>query len=68
MPDEDEELNDALRENALGPKRAQGDSGSIEQHPLADQLEVIRYLKGQQATGAGGVGPRFTKMIPPGQD
>jgi len=35
MGDEDD-LKEAIRENAKGPAKAAGDSGSIEQHPLRD--------------------------------
>ena len=30
----DKTLRDAIRENALGPKKVTGDAGSVEQHPL----------------------------------
>ena len=33
-----EDLEQTIRDNAAGPKRAQGDSGSVEQHRRADQL------------------------------
>ena len=40
----DATIENAIKENAAGPKRAQGDSGSVEQHSLADQIEADRYL------------------------
>jgi len=60
-----EELGDAIRENAQGPKRAQGDSGSVEQHDLKDQIEADRYLASKEAAKKG-LGLRRTKVSPPG--
>lgn len=60
-----EDLGQAIRENAQGPKRAQGDSGSIEQHSLQDQIEADRYLASKQAAKKG-VGVKMTKVVPPG--
>ncbi len=60
-----EELTDAIRENAAGPKRAQGDSGSVEQHDLKDQIEADRYLASKEAAKKG-LGVRMTKVVPPG--
>ncbi len=62
MPDE---LQDAIKENAQGPKRAQGDAGSVEQHDLKDQIEADRYLASKEAAKKG-LGVRMTKVIPPG--
>jgi len=64
MPD-DPMITDAIRENAAGPKRAQGDSGSVEQHDLKDQIEADRYLSSKEAAKKG-LGVRMTKVVPPG--
>ena len=61
-----EELDSTIRENAAGPRKAQGDSGSMEQHGLADQIAADRYLASKQAAKAKGLGIRVTKMVPPG--
>jgi hypothetical protein len=61
-----ETVEDAIRENAEGPKRAQGDSGSVEQHSLKDQIEADRYLSSKQAVQDPKRGLRFTKLVPPG--
>lgn len=61
-----ETVEDAIRENAEGPKRAQGDSGSVEQHSLKDQIEADRYLTSKQAVQDPKRGLRFTKLVPPG--
>ena len=44
-----DELDNTIRENASGPKRASGDSGSVDQHSLADQIEADKYLAGKTA-------------------
>lgn len=60
-----ENLEQNLRDNAQGPKRASGDSGSVEQHDLKDQIEADRYLSSKEATKKK-LGVRMTKVIPPG--
>ena len=61
-----ENLDNQLRENASGPKRASGDSGSIEQHALADQIAADRYLASKQAARSKGLGIRIANLVPPG--
>lgn len=63
-----EELTDAIRENAAGPKRAQGDSGSVEQHPLQDQIAAYRYLASKQAAASPAKALRLTRLVPPGAE
>ncbi|HMQ14385.1 MAG TPA: hypothetical protein PKC49_00270 [Phycisphaerae bacterium] len=61
-------VEDALRENAQGPKRAQGDSGSVERHALADQIEADRYLASKEAAKKGAapqVGARQGLVVTP---
>ena len=60
-----EDLEQTIRENAQGPKRATGDSGSVEQHDLKDQIEADRYLSSREAARKG-LGVRRTKVVPPG--
>ena len=60
-----DELDTSIRENASGPRKASGDSGSIEQHNLKDQIEADRYLNSKQAI-KNGLGIRKSKLIPPG--
>jgi hypothetical protein len=60
-----EDLEQSIRENAQSPMRAQGDAGSVEQHPLPEQIEADRYLASKQAAKAK-LGVRITKVIPPG--
>lgn len=58
-------IQDAISENAQGPKRASGDSGSVEQHPLTEQIEADRYLSSKEAVKTG-LGVRMTRIVPPG--
>ena len=62
-----DELDNTIRENASGPKRASGDSGSVEQHSLADQIEADKYLAGKTAV-SGNPAKSFVrvKIVPPG--
>ncbi len=59
-------LDDAIRDNAGGPKRASGDAGSVEQHSLKDQIEADRYLNSKSATKNKNLGVKITKLVPPG--
>lgn len=63
MPDE---LKDAIVANATGPKRAQDDAGSVEQHTLPDQIEAARFVQGSEAAAKPHRGLRFTRLVPPG--
>jgi hypothetical protein len=60
-----EDLEQNIRENAQGPKRAQGDSGSVEQHDLKNQIEADRHLASKEAAKKD-LGVRRTKVAPPG--
>lgn len=60
------DLSDAIQENASGPLKAQGDSGSMEQHSLPDQIAADRYLRSVEATKTKRRGLRFSKLVPPG--
>lgn len=61
-----EDLEQTIRENAAGPKRAQGDSGSVVQHAPAEQVVADRYLASKKAVKKPTKGVRFTKLVPPG--
>lgn len=60
------DLDQAIRDNAAGPAKAAGDSGSVEQHPLKDQIEADRYLASKDAARKPGLGIKFAKIVPPG--
>ncbi len=61
-----DDLDDAIRTNAEGPKSASGDLGSIEQHSIPDQIAADRYLASKTAARSKGLGLRLTKVVPPG--
>jgi hypothetical protein len=63
-----ENLEDAIRENAQGPAKAAGDSGSMEQHRISEVIEADRYLESKQATTSKNRGLRFNRLVPPGTD
>jgi len=61
-----DEVTDAILENAQGLKKAQGDSGSAEQHSLQDQIAADRYLASKAAAAKTGLGIKLLKISPPG--
>jgi hypothetical protein len=63
-----EELTETIVDNAKGPAKASGDSGSMEQHPLPDQIAADRYLESKKAARSKGLGIGLKKLIPPGTD
>jgi hypothetical protein len=46
------DLTTNISTNAQGPSRAAGDRGSMEQHPLPDQIAADKYLKANAAAAA----------------
>ena len=48
------------------PKKASGDSGSVEQHPLADQIAADKYLESKKASRVKGLGIKLAKINPGG--
>ena len=63
-----DDLDQKIRENAEGPAEAQGDSGRVKQHSLADQITADRYLEGKKAARNKGLGVAMKKLVPPGAD
>ena len=63
MPDD---LTQSIQDNAQQPAKASGDAGSVEQHPLPDQIAADRYLQAKRAVRSKRLGLRFTKIVPPG--
>lgn len=60
------DLDAAIQENAAGPKKASGDSVSVEQHDLADQVAADKYLESKRASRARGLGLKLLKVSPGG--
>jgi hypothetical protein len=56
----------AIEQNSQGPKKAQGDAGSVEQHSLPDQIAADRYLASKKAVRSRGKGIVISKLVPPG--
>jgi len=61
-----DDLENTIRNSAQGPARATGDSGSVEQHKLSEQIEADRYLASKQAARSKRRGLAFNKLVPPG--
>ena len=61
-----DDLTDTIRDNAQGPAEAKGDSVSVKQHGLKDQIEADKYLAGKAALSSGSKGLRKAKIVPPG--
>ncbi len=59
------DIEQAIKQSAQGPAKAQGDSGSVEQHGLADQIEADRYLQSKKASRSKGLKVKFVPLDPP---
>ena len=59
-------LEQSILESAKGPAKASGDSGSVEQHPLGDQIAADKYLASKNASKSKGLGIKFVKLSPDG--
>ena len=59
-------LDSAITENAAGPRKAAGDSGSMEQHSLPDQIAADKYLESKKASRVKGLGIKLAKLSPGG--
>ena len=62
-----DDLDSTIRDNAAGPKRASGDSGSVDQHSLQDQIAADKYLAGKTAVSSNPAKAFVrVKIVPPG--
>lgn len=61
-----DDLKDSIRQNASGPAKVSGDSGSVEQHSLADQIAADKYLASKTAAATKRRGLTLNKFVPPG--
>lgn len=59
-------LDNSIRESATTPAKASGDSGSVEQHKLTDQIAADKYLESKKASRAKGLGIKLGKISPGG--
>jgi hypothetical protein len=62
----DNEIDQSIKDNAIGPKSAESDGHKVEQHSLADQIEADRYLNSKKALKKKNWGLKMGKIIPPG--
>ncbi|HBO45037.1 MAG TPA: hypothetical protein DD670_14130 [Planctomycetaceae bacterium] len=63
-----DELDAIIRDNAQGPSKASGDSGSMEQHSLSEQIAADRYLANKAVARRKGLGIGLKKLVPPAAD
>ena len=61
-----EDLDNSIKQNAEGPAKASGDSGSVEQHKLSEQIAADKYLESRKASRAKGLGVKLAKISPGG--
>ena len=61
-----ETIEDAIEQNALGPKRVQVANQSVDQQAIEDQIKADQYLAAKRAAAKPQFGLRFSKIIPPG--
>lgn len=59
-------LDNSIKTNAEGPAKASGDSGSVEQHKLSEQIAADKYLESKKASRAKGLGVKLAKLSPGG--
>lgn len=62
MPEQKSNLEEVIQKNASGPKSAEVDGQSVEQHPLSDVIKADMYLASKKAAKSRSSGLRFTKM------
>lgn len=55
----------ALADKADQPKVVRNGVGSVEQHSLADQIALDKYLKDATAVANPRRGVRFSRLVPP---
>jgi hypothetical protein len=60
------DFSNSIKTNASGPRKASGDSGSVEQHGLADQIAADKYLESKKASRSKGLGIKLLKISPGG--
>ena len=58
--------DNTIKDSASQPKRASGDSGSVEQHSLPDQIAADKYLESKKAARKSGLGIKLAKLSPGG--
>ena len=59
---EDKTVENAIRENASGPKSAEIDGQKVEQHSLKDQIAADEYLATKKAVKSRTSGLKISKL------
>ena len=62
MSENQENLEEKIRQNATGPKSVDIDGQKVEQHSIADQIAADEYLAKKRAMRRKGCGLKFTKL------
>ena len=61
------DLEQVLHDVAKNPRKAKGDSSSMETHPLDKIIDAIRFTSSSTAVDTNNKrGMRFSKFLPPG--
>ena len=60
------DIDETIETNTASPKKVSGDSGSVEQHGLADQIAADKYLESKKASRVKGLGVKLAKISPGG--
>lgn len=60
------DLTEAIAENAASPKSASADGVSVTQQDLGALIQADKYLKGQEAARSRKKGLQFIQFIPGG--
>ncbi len=61
-----DEVENAIKDNAVGPASASGDAGGVQQHKLTDQIAADKYIASKDAAQGKKLGVRLVKILPPG--
>jgi hypothetical protein len=61
-----DDLDNAIKTNAEGPKQATADGVTVQQHSLADQIAADKYLASKRAGRNPAKALTRVKIIPPG--
>lgn len=61
-----EEIEEAIQDAALAPKRVESDGVKVESHSLPDLIDAAKHVAGKTAAKNPFGGIRFVKVIHPG--
>lgn len=61
-----EEIRDAIKSTAQGPKRVRTDAGEVESQDIEQQIAADKYLAAKAAASTANRGLRFNRLTPRG--